>query len=149
MEIERKFLVDSEKWNLFLKPEPRLIKQGYLLNSSDITVRLRTKGDVGYLTIKGESKGISREEFEYQIPFDDVNQMFNNFQCKVLSKSRYTLEYENKIWEIDVFEDKLEGLILAEIELKSEDERFSLPPFVLEEVSLNPEYYNSNLILRS
>jgi CYTH domain-containing protein len=149
VEIERKFLINAEKWNLFPKPEPVLIKQGYLLNSPEATVRLRTKGDLGYLTIKGESKGISREEFEYQIPFNDVIQMFNNFQSKVLSKWRYTLTFENKIWEIDVFKGKLSGLILAEIELKSEDETFTLPPFIDEEVSFNPEYYNSNLIKKT
>ncbi len=148
MEIERKFLVDSDTWENYPKPHPELIMQGYLVNSPEITVRLRTKGDSGYLTIKGATKGISREEFEYKIPANDVGEMIKLFQSQVLTKRRYSMVYENKTWEIDVFEENLRGLILAEIELTSEDEKFTLPPFIKEEVSLNPQYYNSNLIQR-
>lgn len=146
MEIERKFLVDAEEWEKFPKPEPVLIKQGYLTNTEDITIRLRVKGNKGFLTVKGATKGISREEFEYEIPASDVEEMVAVFQTQLLSKWRYTLPFKDHLWEVDVFEGKLSGLILAEIELKAENERFEWPPFVGKEVSESPDYFNSNLI---
>ncbi len=146
MEIERKFLVDTEEWEKFPKPEPVLIKQGYLSNTPDVTVRLRVKGDKGFLTVKGATKGISREEFEYEIPARDVEEMVGFFQTQLLSKWRYTIAFMDHLWEVDVFKGNLSGLILAEIELQNENEGFNLPPFVGKEVSDNPEYYNSNLI---
>jgi CYTH domain-containing protein len=148
VEIERKFLVDIEEWVKFPKPQPVHVKQGYLTNTPDITIRLRVKGKKGFITVKGATKGISREEFEYEIPADDVEEMVRVFKTQLLSKWRYTIAFAGHLWEVDVFEGNLTGLILAEIELKSEDERFQMPPFVGEEVSDNPEYYNSNLILK-
>ncbi len=146
MEIERKFLVDPKEWEKFPKPEPEKIQQGYLTNTPEITVRLRVKGSSGYLTIKGATQGISREEFEYEIPVSDVNDMVQIFHTPLLSKLRYRIFHEHHMWEIDVFEGKLEGLILAEIELESENEKFGLPSFVGKEVSEDPKYFNSNLI---
>lgn len=147
-EIEYKFLVDSEAWNQVDKPEPKLIIQAYLQREKERTVRVRVKGDKGYLTIKGETIGVTRSEFEYEIPVHEAQAMIDHFDLPSIRKHRYELEYAGKIWEVDVFGGKLEGLILAEIELSSEDEAFEKPPWVTEDVSSDPSYYNSQLINR-
>lgn len=148
MEIERKFLVDAEKWQTISKPEPKLIIQAYLVNTPYKTVRVRIKGTKGYLTIKGPTSGISRTEFEYEIPLEDARELIEQFAEKVIEKHRYEIHHDNHIWEVDVFHGKLEGLLLAEIELNSEDETFSKPSWVSKEVSHDPEYFNAKLIER-
>lgn len=148
MEIERKFLVDKEKWALVEKPAPKQIVQAYLVNTPDKTVRVRIKGDKGFLTIKGATIGITRSEFEYEIPLDDAKQLIAQFAEKVIDKQRYEINVGNHLWEIDEFHGKLEGFILAEIELESEDEKFALPEWVTTDVSTDPEYFNSKLIER-
>ncbi len=146
MEIERKFTIDIEKWNLVNKPIPQIIIQSYLSQNPECTVRIRIKNDKGFLTIKGKTIGISRSEFEYEIPLADANQMIETLSEKTLSKDRYNIPFGNHIWEVDVFHGKLEGLIIAEIELSSENETFEKPDWILEDVSDNIEYYNSRLI---
>lgn len=148
MEIERKFLVDKEKWALVEKPAPKQIVQAYLVNTPDKTVRVRIKGDKGFITIKGATIGITRSEFEYEIPLDDAKQLIAQFAEKVIDKQRYEINVGNHLWEIDEFHGKLEGFILAEIELESEDEKFALPEWVTTDVSTDPEYFNSKLIER-
>jgi CYTH domain-containing protein len=110
------------------------------------TVRVRTKGEKGYLTIKGKTTGITRAEFEYEIPLEHALELLTNFCDKTLSKERYTLTFKEKIWEIDVFHGALEGLIVAEIELEDEAEIFEKPEWILDEVSYDPRYYNSQLV---
>ena len=146
MEIERKFLVKKQLWEAFEKPSPNRIVQAYLLNSAEKTVRIRIKGTKGYLTIKGPTHGISRAEFEYEIPLIDAEELISTFAEKVIEKFRYEISFKNHLWEVDVFTGKLDGLYLAEIELNSEEEHFELPEWVGEEVSTDPNYYNSNLI---
>ena len=146
MEIERKFTIDIEKWNLVNKPKPHKIIQSYLSQNPDCTVRIRIKNDKGFLTIKGKTTGISRSEFEYEIPLSEANQMIETLSEKTLSKDRYNIPFGNHLWEVDVFHGKLEGLIIAEIELSSEDETFEKPEWILEDVSDNIEFYNSRLI---
>jgi adenylate cyclase len=146
MEIERKFLVKKQLWEAFEKPSPNRIVQAYLLNSAEKTVRIRIKGTKGYLTIKGPTHGISRAEFEYEIPLIDAEELISTFAEKVIEKFRYEISFKNHLWEVDVFTGKLDGLFLAEIELNSEEEHFELPEWVGEEVSTDPNYYNSNLI---
>jgi len=146
IEIERKFKVKKEIWNQLIKPDPQLIQQSYLSKNKECTIRIRVKNNKGYLTIKGETQNITRSEFEYEIPLEDVQSMITQFDPKVLSKNRYEIEVGNHIWEVDEFQGKLEGLIIAEIELASENEVFDLPNWVDEEVSNDPYYYNSNLI---
>ena len=146
MEIERKFLVKKQLWEAFEKPSPNRIVQAYLLNSAEKTVRIRIKGTKGYLTIKGPTHGISRAEFEYEIPLKDADELISTFAEKVIEKFRYEISFKNHLWEVDVFTGKLDGLYLAEIELNSEEEHFELPEWVGEEVSTDPNYYNSNLI---
>ncbi len=148
MEIERKFLVNEDLWNRAEKPEPKLIIQAYLHRSPEKTIRVRVKGDRGFLTIKGPTTGISREEFEYEIPLNEATQLIEQFADKILSKKRYEIPAGEHLWEVDVFLDNLEGLIVAEIELNEEDEMFIKPEWVAEEVSHDPQYQNSRLIDR-
>lgn len=146
-EIERKFLV-NEHIHTTLEPlQPQSIQQGYILGSPDgKTVRVRTKGTKGYLTIKGPTTGISRSEFEYEIPLEDAQNLLEQFCPIFLSKERYAVIVGGKTWDVDVFHGGLEGLIVAEIELKSEDEAFELPAWADREVSDDARYYNVNLI---
>jgi len=146
MEIERKFLVDHEKWDALIKPEPNHIIQAYLLNTPEKTIRIRVKGDKGFITIKGKTIGISRSEFEYGIPLSEANEMIDLFAEKTIDKYRYEIKIEKHLWEVDVFQGKLKGLILAEIELNSEAEKFVKPDWVTEDVSHDEQYYNAKLI---
>jgi len=149
MEIERKFLVNSILWNLVQKPEPQVIKQGYISTQKDCTVRVRIKGDKGYLTIKGVTTGISRAEFEYEISVNEANELLAQFASKYIDKLRYEIIVKGKTWEVDVFGGKLAPLIIAEIELSDENEGFITPDWVMEEVSHDASYYNSNLVERA
>lgn len=143
IEIERKFLV-KETWP---KENGALYMQGYLSRQKERTVRVRVVGDIGYLTIKGESKKASRLEYEYTISVDDAKEMLE-FLCEkpILSKYRYKVLYKNTLWEIDEFLGENEGLVLAEVELESEDQMIDLPPWIGREVTDDAKYYNANLI---
>jgi len=145
-EIEYKFLVDLEKWQAFDKPDPIRITQGYLKRSEAGTVRVRVKGDKGYLTIKGPTVGIFRDEFEYQIPVDEAREILSTLIDKCIDKWRYNILHEGRKWEVDVFLGKLEGLVLAELEVSSESEEFNKPNWIGEDVSTNPNYFNAVLI---
>lgn len=145
-EIEYKFLVDETKWKQMEKPAPSRIVQGYLSNKKECTVRVRIKNEKGFLTIKGENKGIVRDEFEYEIPLNEAEKMLDLFIEKKIDKDRYKIPFEGKTWEVDVFHGNLSGLILAELEVASEDEKFNLPEWATEDVSTNPAYFNSVLI---
>lgn len=147
-EIEYKFLVDAAKWEAVDKPEPEAIVQAYLQREKARTVRVRTKGGRGYLTIKGATTGVTRAEFEYEIPLEEVNEMISTLELPCLQKKRYEIHHGNHLWEVDVFEGKLDGLIIAEIEVSSEVEAFDIPDWVTENVSFDPQYYNAELILR-
>lgn len=146
MEIERKFLVIREEWEQLQKPQPSRIMQGYLVTEENCTVRVRTKGEKAFLTVKGKTSGISRSEYEYEIPIKEAESMLTEFCPKVLSKDRYEISYQGHLWEVDVFHGKLSPLILAEVELSSEKEKVMLPSWAGVEVSLDPEYYNARLI---
>lgn len=148
-EIEYKFLVDKAAWENLEKPEPTLIVQGFLSKSKELVVRVRIKGDQGFLTLKGATKGITRTEFEYEIPLADAEAILAEFTEKSIRKHRYLIEHEGKTWEVDVFHEKLEGLILAELEVNAEDEVFTKPNWVTEDVSEDPNYYNAVLIDRT
>lgn len=145
-EIERKFTVKPSVLEVLSFLAPKKIQQGYLMDEAGKTVRVRTKGEKGYLTIKGKTTGITRAEFEYEIPLEHALELLTNFCAKTLSKERYTLTFKEKIWEIDVFHGALEGLIVAEIELEDEAEIFEKPEWILDEVSYDPRYYNSQLV---
>ncbi|MGI4750112.1 MAG: CYTH domain-containing protein [Janthinobacterium lividum] len=147
VEIERKFLVDPEKWEQFNKPEGKRYKQGYLVNEKHKTVRVRIAGNQAFITIKGATEGFTRKEFEYEIPLEDGRELQESFDLQGTSKTRYRVPVGGKVWEIDVFSGENEGLIVAEIELKSENDTFEKPDFLLEEVTDDARYYNSNLTL--
>ena len=145
-EIEYKYLVDQSKWYELRKPEPQTIIQGFLSRSKELVVRVRVKGEKGFLTIKGKSEGIARTEFEYLIPVDEAKAMLAEFADKQIIKKRYEINVDGKTWEVDEFEGALEGLNLAELEVESEDENFTLPDWVTKDVSTDPNYFNAVLI---
>jgi adenylate cyclase len=146
IEIERKFLVKSEEFKTisFAKNE---ISQGYLNSNPERTVRVRIKGNQGYLTIKGKGNetGMSRLEWEKEIPIDEAKMLLNLCESGVISKVRYEVKFGNHVYEVDEFFGENEGLILAEIELQSEDEVFEKPDWLGEEVTNSEKYYNSYL----
>ncbi len=144
-EIERKFLVKNSAWKeLCDKGTP--IKQGYLNSHKERTVRVRIKGDKGFLTIKGIARNITRHEFEYEIPCSDAVSMLKICEMSIIDKTRYEVKQGDITWEIDVFYGDNEGLIIAEVELKSENQQFEKPKWLGQEVSGNVSYYNANLI---
>ena len=148
MEIERKFLVDKAKWAKVNKSIPQRIVQAYLVRTIEKTIRVRVKGKKGFLTIKGPTIGITRSEFEYEIPLNEADELIEQFADKIIEKHRYEITVGNHLWEVDEFHGKLEGLMLAEIELTSENEEFEIPDWVTEDVSIDEQYFNSNLVER-
>ncbi len=144
IEIERKFLLVGEAWKK-LAPGIRY-RQGYLSTTKESTVRVRTIEDTGYLTVKGESKGATRSEFEYEIPVEDANAMLDQLCAKpLIEKNRYKIEYEGFTWEVDEFFGENQGLVVAEVELESEDQVYAKPEWVGTEVTEDQRYFNSNL----
>ena len=144
-EIERKFLVISDEWRgLATGVEYR---QGYLSVSKERTVRVRIAGDTAFLTIKGETSGISRMEYEYPIPVEDAKVLLAELcEQPIIEKKRYTINYQGFVWEVDEFFGDNAGLLVAEIELESEDQEFVKPPWVGEEVSSDRRYSNASLV---
>ncbi len=143
IEIERKYIVTNDNWRSLGVPVHYV--QGYLVSDNIRTVRVRIAGDNGYLTIKGKSNGFSRAEFEYPVPSTDAKEMLKLCTIPVIEKYRTKVLYGGKIWEIDEFEGQNKGLILAEIEILSEDEEFVIPPWIGEEVTGDFRYFNSSL----
>jgi adenylate cyclase len=145
IEIERKFLVDASKWQKAIKPEGVCYRQGYLVNEDKRTVRIRVTDKKAFITIKGSTEGISRKEFEYEIPVADGAELLDDFAVSEIGKIRYCLYFGDKLWEVDEFLGDNSGLLMAEIELEREDETFELPDWITLEVSQDSRYYNSNL----
>ena len=144
-EIERKFLITGEAWRELAKGTA--YRQGYLSTVKERTVRVRTIDDKGFLTIKGITVGATRAEYEYEIPAEDANEMLDDLcEQPIIEKKRYKVPLDGFIWEIDEFGGVNEGLIVAEIELESEDQEFNKPDWIGDEVSGDPRYFNSNLI---
>lgn len=145
LEIERKFLVNREKWNLENKGKGCLFKQGYILTDPEKTIRVRLTDTDGYLTIKGISHGAVRQEFEYLIPPEEALELLHNFASNLVEKIRYKVRVGDKIWEVDEFMGANAGLLVAEVELTYENEPFELPSWLGKEVTNESKYYNSNL----
>jgi adenylate cyclase len=141
-EIERKFLVQGEGWRD--SPHQRLC-QCYLNRDKERTVRVRIAGDEAFLTIKGITRGATRAEFEYPIPKQDAEQLLGLSDGPMVEKNRHVIVYEGSRWEVDEFFGANAGLVMAEIELQSEDQPFSRPPWLGPEVTHDRRYYNSNL----
>jgi len=144
IEIERKFLVVGDSWRTL--GVGIAYRQGYLVSTQGLTVRVRIAGDAGYLTIKGASSGISRAEFEYVIPILDATEMLNTLcERPLIEKVRHRILWEGLVWEIDEFAGANQGLILAEVELTDPNQSLSLPSWVGDEVSHDPRYFNAYL----
>ena len=144
-EIERKFLIKGDAWRALA--QGTMYRQGYLNSAKERTVRVRTVGDRAFLTIKGITVGATRAEYEYEIPFGDCNALLDNLAEKpLIEKKRYKIKQGEFVWEIDEFFGDNQGLIVAEIELVSEDQAFDKPQWVGDEVTGDPRYFNSNLI---
>ena len=143
-EIERKFLVADR---LFLRGLEGIdCTQGYVPGRARSAVRIRTKGQRGFLTIKSPTRGIVRSEFEYEIPLVDAQEMLELFCDKpLIEKTRYEVPFAGDVWEVDVFGGPNTGLVLAEIELGTADQVFEKPPWLGEEVSHDARYFNSQL----
>ncbi|MBK1830747.1 CYTH domain-containing protein [Verrucomicrobiaceae bacterium R5-34] len=143
-EIERKFLLHGE----FPRENGVEMVQGYLCKDIDRTVRIRLEGERAVLTIKGRTSGISRPEYEYEIPADEAQELLGMAVGPLVEKTRYYHRRGGHVWEIDVFKGDNAGLAVAEIELGSEDEPFEKPAWVGNEVSGDSRYANSALSVR-
>jgi CYTH domain-containing protein len=144
-EIERKFLVKGDAWRSLA--EGTKYRQGYLNSTKERVVRVRTINDKGFLTIKGITVGATRSEFEYEIPLEDTDFMLDQL-CEqyLIEKNRYKIKMGDLVWEVDEFFGRNDGLIVAEVELTSEDQEFEKPDWIGEEVTADPRYFNSNLV---
>lgn len=141
IEIERKFLVKKEN---FLRSENNtILKQGYLSIDRERVVRVRAEGNQAWITIKGKMKGISRPEFEYEIPVEDAENLLLLSVNPPIEKIRHRIEFDGRLWEVDEFLGLNHGLILAEVELDRENQDISFPEWVGEEVTSDHRYYNS------
>ena len=146
-EIERKYLINDDSWRQ--GASGTTYRQGYLSTVKQRTVRVRTIDDKGFLTIKGITIGATRREYEYEIPTADANEMLDELCEKpIIEKTRFKISHAGLTWEIDEFSGVNQGLIVAEVELESEDQNIDFPPWVGVEVSGDPRYFNSNLIAK-
>lgn len=142
-EIERKFLVRNEGWRT--GGAGYACRQGYLHSGERGTVRVRVMEERAYLTVKGRAIGITRDEFEYEIPRGDAETMLTLCEGLIIEKTRYLVPYQGHTWEVDVFDGANAGLIIAELELSDAGETFELPAWVGEDVSHDRRYTNAYL----
>ena len=143
VEIERKFLLAGDEWRA--RGEPLLLRQGYLSSDAARVVRVRIEGDQAYLTIKGKSVGATRGEWEYPIPLPDAGELLALCEQPLVEKFRRKIEFAGNVWEVDEFLGANLGLVVAEIELSSEDQAFERPDWIGLEVTHDPRYFNSAL----
>ena len=145
-EIERKYTLKNDDWRKEIIRSERMV-QGYLAGNERTSVRIRVTGEKANLNIKSATLGIFRQEYEYDLPLADAEKMLDDLCEKpVIDKIRHYISHDGKTWEIDEFSGENEGLIVAEVELESENETFNLPAWVKEEVSHDPRYYNVILV---
>ncbi|MCC7008808.1 MAG: CYTH domain-containing protein [Acidobacteria bacterium] len=146
-EIERKFLVAGGEWKAGAAGVR--FRQGYLSTVKERTVRVRTEGPRAVLTIKGLTTGVTRAEFEYEIPVADADEMLDTLcERPLIDKTRYRLDVGGRTWAVDEFHGENEGLVTAEIELDAAGQAFDRPAWLGPEVSADPRYFNVNLIAR-
>ncbi len=143
LEIERKFLVTGYEWR---KAEGTVLRQGYLSTHPERTVRVRIEGDKATLDVKGITRGATRSEYEYEIPPEDAAELLRLCEPPLIEKVRRRLEHGGLVWEVDEFLGENQGLVVAEVELDREDRPFTKPPWVGEEVTHDPRFYNANLV---
>lgn len=148
IEIERKFLVVSDDWRRAVNRSSRM-RQGYLSQSGTASVRVRSDSERGWINIKSATLGVQRQEFEYEIPRSDADQILDTLARKpLIEKVRHFAEIGSHTWEIDEFEGENAGLIVAEIELNDAREEFEQPSWIGAEVTQDPRYYNTNLAIK-
>jgi adenylate cyclase len=147
IEIEHKFLVSGEGWRQAATRQTRF-SQGYLSRDPARTVRVRIAGDAAFLTIKGETRGASRAEFEYAIPIADAQQLLAMSDGPVVEKIRHLCPHEGMTWEVDEFLGANAGLVVAEIELAAEGQAFARPAWLGAEVTGDARYVNANLAVK-
>ena len=146
VEIERKFLVVDDTWRAVASPGMRY-RQGYLSTDPNSSVRVRVSGDRAWLNIKSATVGVTRLEYEYEIPSADAHAILEELCVKpLIEKTRFIVEHDGRTWEVDVFEGDNAGLVVAEIELQAADEAFNLPAWAGEDVSEDVRYYNQRLV---
>ena len=145
IEIERKFLVKND--NFKIQAEVEIYHQGFLSTDKERIVRVRISKDKAWLTVKGISDGAVRKEFEYEIPVNDAEYILNEM-CKkpTILKKRYRIPWGGLTWEVDEFLNENKGLVIAEIELDTEDQVFDLPEWIDKEVTGNEKYFNAYLV---
>ena len=145
-EIEKKYLVKNDNYKCL--SSVTYIQQGYITTKKEGVVRVRVKDSEGYITIKGQNQGAVRLEYEYEIPVSEAKEIIENLcQKPVVEKKRYTYKADDgHLWEIDEFFGENEGLVVAEIELSTEDEEYVVPDWIGEDVTFDMRYYNSNLL---
>lgn len=145
IEIERKFLVDESKLPPLVGGV--YIAQGYIETVDHTAVRARVKGDQGFLTLKGKTEGMTRLEYEYEIPLADAKAMIQQLCAgKSVEKTRYEIKVGQHVWEIDVFAGDNAGLVVAEVELQNDKEAIVIPTWASQEVTDQARFYNMNLI---
>jgi adenylate cyclase len=143
-EIERKFLVKNDSWKNGL--QGLSCRQGYLVTGEEVTVRVRVLGDEGFLTVKGRTVGMTRDEFEYLIPLEDSKAMLESMSSGgIVEKIRYHIEVNGFTWDVDEFLGENSGLVLAEVELENEDQQPDFPDWLGQEVTGDVRYYNAYL----
>ena len=142
LEIERKFLVTGNDWQVTIGVQ---FSQGYLNRDKSRTVRVRVAGNQGFLTIKGETKGATRTEFEYEIPVSDAESLLKMCEGPIIQKVRRNIDYKGFKWEVDEFQGDNLGLVVAEIELSDENQPFEKPSWIGKEVTYDAHYFNANL----
>ena len=143
LEIERKFLVTSDAYKAGAKPVE--ITQAYLTIQGNLAIRVRIEEHHASIAIKSKISERVNREYEYYIPLDEARSLLNLSQYSPITKTRYLVDYKNHMWEVDEFHGDNEGLIVAEIELDDENEKFEMPPWLGEEVTADYRYLNSNL----
>ena len=144
VEIERKFLVKNQDWKKLIV-EKHSIQQGYLNTDKSCNVRVRIMNSAAFITIKGKRVNTARPEFEYEIPLNDAESILKLTKNSIIKKTRFTVNHQGQIWEIDQFEGDNQGLVIAEIELKQKDEAISLPNWIGTEISDDERFYNLSL----
>lgn len=145
VEIERKFLVTGDAWRT--QGKGTYMRQGYISADPSRIVRVRIEGEFAKLTIKGKATGISRGEWEYNIPVDEAQQLLDSIcQQPLIEKTRYRILRDGLTWEVDEFAGDNQGLVVAEVELESEHQKFAKPEWLGEEVSHDHRYANSSLL---
>ncbi|MGD8484173.1 MAG: CYTH domain-containing protein [Thioalkalispiraceae bacterium] len=146
VEIERKFLLKDDSWRSQASAPVRY-RQGYLTGTDKSSVRVRIQGEQAFLNIKSATLGIQRQEYEYAIPLQDAEKILDELCNKpLIEKDRYFVEHGHHTWEIDEFHGDNQGLIVAEVELLSEDEKIDKPSWVGQDVSHDTRYYNVCLV---